>query len=259
MKRIWTVLIVFLNLISACKKNVADTCGAEACIINKPYDTYTYSIKPGTPEWNAFTTHQQMVDACQIPSDTLAKMSTEGVMQSCLDFPLLGDLLLNVGVDVPGITQAYMITFSGLIELSKRTDAGSVMLNRYKIMDPACAKCMSVDFTSNFSAFEMIIGHDSIQNKMFSTEKKILVNEATDKYQQKKNLGFDYYAYYGLSTSLYVCAKVMIAENYEPFVQLYKQNYNLQLFVEKLLWPADPNETDTMFKQIFDTAILFSK
>lgn len=243
----------------ACRKNSTNLCGVGNCIIEKPFDTYDYPIKGGTPEWAAFTTHQQMEDACQVPTGTLAGMSTEGLIQTCMDYPLLGDLLLNAGVNITGVTNHYMTSFSGLIELSRRADMGSLMLDRYKIMDPGCTKCMPVDFSSKFSAFEMIIGHDSIQGKMSSSQKKILVNEATNKYQQKKNLGLDYYAYYALSTPLYVCAKVMLSENYQPFVQLYNQSFNLQLFVSKVLWPADLNETDALYKQILDNAILFSK
>ncbi|MEO8962552.1 MAG: hypothetical protein ABI325_11765 [Ginsengibacter sp.] len=251
------LLTMFICVFISCRKDAASLCENGSCAIVKPTDTYDYPVKGGTPEWAAFTTHQQMEDACQVPADTLAKMSTDGLIQTCMDYPLLGDLLLNVGVNITGALSNMMQTFSGLIELCERTDAGTAMLERYKIMNPDCATCNQPIFTSNFNAFEMVIGNDSIQKKMTSNENKTLVKEATNKYRQKKNIGNYYYALYGLSTSLYVCSKVMLNENYQPFVQLYKQDYNLQLFVAKLLWPADPNEANIMFNKILATAITF--
>lgn len=245
-----------LFLIS-CKKDQKTACESRLCSIVKSKDTYNYPIKAGSPEWAAFTSHQQMEDACQIPSDTLSKMSTEGVMQSCLDFPLLGDLLLNVGVNVPGITDYYMSNFSGMIELSQRTDAGATMLERYKAMDPQCAHCMPVEYSTNFNAFEMIIANDSIIKSLSSSEKRRLVKEAIIKYKQKKTLP-NYYALYGLSTSLYICTKVMAYEKYQPFVQLYNQSPEIQLFVLKLLWPSDTNKMNRMLEQIIEQANSFS-
>lgn len=253
------IIITSVCLFVSCRKDSTNACKTGTCIIEKPADTYDYPVKGGTPEWAAFTTHQQMEDACQIPADTLAKMSTEGLIQSCIDYPLLGDLLLNVGVNITGTLNNMMQTFSGFIELRKRSDITTTMLERYKRMNPDCATCNQPMFTSNFNAFEMIIGNDSIQRKMTSDENKTLVKEAINKYEQKKNIGDYYYALYGLSASLYVCSKVMLKENYRPFVEYYNQSSDLQLFILKLLWPADVNKTDTMLGKIYETAILFSK
>lgn len=252
-------LIIFFSILPLllwnCKKEKNSRHGS-ICDIKKPLGTYDYPIKPGTSQW-VFTSQQEKLDACQIPQSTLAIMSTEAVMQSCLDLPVLGDLLLNVGVNITGITQFYMTNFSGLIELSKRIDAGSVMLERYKIMNPACANSNQAGSTSDFSAFEMIIGHDSIIKKLSPIEKKLLVKIAISKYGQKRTM-LNYYALYGISTPLYICVKVMRYENYKPFIQLYNQSPEMQLFLSKLLWSSDSNKLNNMFEQINDQAILFS-
>lgn len=54
---------------------------------------YEYPITPQkTPDiWKSFGTHQQMVDACEIPESTLETMPTKSLLLSCLDYPLLGD------------------------------------------------------------------------------------------------------------------------------------------------------------------------
>jgi len=251
-----TLSLITAFIILSCGKKKND-CSFLMCDIRKPAGTYDYPIKPGAAQWASFTSQQEKLGACQIPQSNLNSMSTEAVMQSSLDLPVLGDLLLNVGVNVPGITEFYMTNFSGLIELSKRADAGSVMLNRYLIMNPVCAKCNYIGYTSDFNAFEMIIGQDSIIRKLTLPEKKQLVIQAIANYSQKKNMP-EYYALYGLSTPLYVCTKVMINDNYKSFIDTYYQSQNLQLFVSKLLWPSDNSQLNTMFDQIINTAFSFS-
>ena len=46
-----------------------------SCVFRSPdstaSDAYDFPVKPGTKEWAAFTTHEEMVDACQIPESIL--------------------------------------------------------------------------------------------------------------------------------------------------------------------------------------------
>ncbi len=204
-----------------------------------------------------------MVDACQIPPDALARMSTEGLIQTCMDFPLLGDLLLNVGVNVPGRLQYFMTNFSGMIELTKRPDAGIKMINRYSLMCPSCINTYNSDiekgrFTSQFTAYEMIVSYDSIINKLSLNDKKILIREALKKYNWKRQQPNNY-AYYDFATSLYIPTKIMMIENYSPFVQQSLVNTQLQLYINKLLWPATYKETEAIFDIIVQKATEFIK
>ena len=56
---------------------------------------YEYPITPEkTPDiWKTFSTHQQMLDACEIPKKTLDAMSTKTLLLASLDYPLAGDAL----------------------------------------------------------------------------------------------------------------------------------------------------------------------
>lgn len=247
----------------SCRKNRTSVGENGACTIEKPDDTYDYPIKGGTPEWAAFTTHQQMEDACQIPANTLAKMSTDGLIQTCIDYPLLGDLLLNVGVNITGALSNMMQNFSGLIELCKRSDAGFKMIGRYSRMYPSCIDSYNsynekAKFTSNFTAYEMIISYDSILSKMTRDDKKNLIKMALKKYESKRHQPQNY-AYYDFATSLYIPTKIMIQENYQPFVRQVSANYSLQIYVNKLLWPQTAEEADSMFNIIIQNATTFIK
>ena len=54
----------------------------------KPTDTYDYPVKPGTEEWQAFTSHAEMLEACQIPEAILRDMTTEGLVETALDYQI---------------------------------------------------------------------------------------------------------------------------------------------------------------------------
>ena len=52
------------------------------------HDAYIYPINGGTPRWQAFTTHDEMLKACQIPEGILSTMSTSGLVETVLNYPI---------------------------------------------------------------------------------------------------------------------------------------------------------------------------
>lgn len=98
-------------------------------LIDTPYE---YPVKPGSNEWAAFTTGQQMVDACQIPSDILSKLTTKALAETCMNYPLYFQYTAP-NDERDGI--AYMIdSFNGLQELSNREDGVIELMNIYEKM-----------------------------------------------------------------------------------------------------------------------------
>ncbi len=255
-------IFIFLSILLfyGCKKasKVGNLKACQTCLsLEKPPGVYIYPLKGGTPEWAALTDHDQKVAACQIPQVALDVMSTEALLQSCLDYPLLGDILLNVGVFIPGVTKYYTENFSGLLELSKRSDAGEEIYNRYSMVSPSCIVEHKANFSSsNFSAFETIIGEDNMLRVFSDDIKRKLVKEAIAKYYCKKSHPNNY-AYYAYATSVYVMAKIMFDKDYQPFMQEFNNNPELQIFVRRLLWPGSQKDTDVLFETIIKNANLF--
>lgn len=90
---------------------------------------YEYPIKPGTNEWINFKTHAEKVEACQIPQEILCKMSTEALVETILNYPLLIDMFAwNTFED-----GYFMLskTFNGIKELEYRNDSVYIV-NNYK-------------------------------------------------------------------------------------------------------------------------------
>ncbi|MFY1637666.1 hypothetical protein ACN27F_31075 [Solwaraspora sp. WMMB335] len=96
---------------------------------------FEYQIRPGTAQWRAFGSHQEMVDAVQMPPALAQRLRTTQLVDAVLAYPLLPDALafnsVQQGLDV------VARRFSGLGELLTRPDAGQVLLQRYRDLDVA--------------------------------------------------------------------------------------------------------------------------
>ena len=94
---------------------------------------YQYPVVPGTEKWKSFTTHQQMLDACQIPMNTIDKLNTEGLVETCLKYPLYMDLYAynNLQDGFNAVTN----NFNGLKALLERKDAFNIISKKYKSLD----------------------------------------------------------------------------------------------------------------------------
>lgn len=97
----------------------------------RAFTSQTFSFDSVTkPEiWKTFQTLEEMQSACQIPNDVLSNLSTEELVQICMDYPLFGNYLAYDN-ETFGIKKV-MAGFNGFTELKKRTDAAEKLLDRY--------------------------------------------------------------------------------------------------------------------------------
>lgn len=120
-------LLFIITVISVSMLIVQSVCANSCTSSSKPYD---YPIKPGTEQWTSFTTHEQMVDACQIPDEVIDSMTTEDLLKSILDYPLFFDIVmfdnLYEGFDV------VRSNFKAIDEFYIRTDCEDILLEYYK-------------------------------------------------------------------------------------------------------------------------------
>lgn len=81
----------------------------------------SYSVRPGTSEWESFGSYDEMVKACNIPAEQIALLSTEDLLSLCLMHPLRINIFLYSS---PQESLERMIsTFNVFSEFMKRTDA----------------------------------------------------------------------------------------------------------------------------------------
>jgi len=154
-----------------------------------PDTAYEYPVKPGTKEWKAFSSSVEMRKACQVPETSLHGMSTPALIESVLNYPLFGDMHLYNSLQ-KGF-EAVTARFNGIQELLKRRDAGSVLLARYRTMDPAAISQRSTSvekgaFVWSFNIIEILLAQDAIQASMTEPERRKLRTDALAKYKIKK-------------------------------------------------------------------------
>jgi len=98
--------------------------------ITFPQVIWDYPVKPGSDQWNKFTTHSQMVDACKIPIDLLKKMTTEELLSAWENFPLKLDVIAFNTIQ-QGLEIQKEISDALKLFLTKK-NAASVLIKRLK-------------------------------------------------------------------------------------------------------------------------------
>jgi len=93
--------------------------------------TWDYPVKPGTEEWKRLKTHSEKVEICQIPIDVLKKMSTDHLIEVCLNYPLSFDFYAYNSIK-EGIIKVKD-RFNGLQELFARKDNFSLLQKRMDV------------------------------------------------------------------------------------------------------------------------------
>lgn len=260
-KLYFVVLLAFISIqLSGCKKH--DDTGQVSCRdIPEPNDTYIYPIKPGTPQWEALASGDDKLNACQIPYSTLRSISTEGLIQSWLNFPLANEILLANSVQKA--TEFFIDNFSGLQELCKRNDAGEKLYEWYKQMNPMCIDRLTSDldrgaYTFSFTYIEMLLGQDTILNKLATSQKKLLVSEAVSKYNNKNKYAV-YFGPFGTATCMFICGKSMQNALYQPFLAEVQNSLILEQFLNACLAPADEELRSELMTSILNHSLNFIK
>ena len=76
-------LMLIVGLLSYRKENQADYTIHEA---------YEYQILPGTEKWYALGSLDNKIKACAIPLETIQQMDTKSLVESVINYPLLGNM-----------------------------------------------------------------------------------------------------------------------------------------------------------------------
>lgn len=156
---------MFVSLLLAVALVFTSTVPALAFTDGENKTSYDFSVKTDSDEWKSFTTKTQRVDACQIPDNILKNMSTEDLLDTVLNYPLMNSFLAFNSVE-----DAYKVIyndFNGLRELMDRNDATDVILEKYE--NTNVVRSVQADTASSKSFFlpstlEFIIACDQLNN-----------------------------------------------------------------------------------------------
>ena len=198
---------------------------------------YQFPIKSGTPEWKALKTHAEMLEVLQIPETILKKISTEELIETCMNYPLYGDMLAYENLQ-KGI-EAVIEGFNGLQELLKREDAGSELFLRYTNMDPEALKeswtpVRKGEHASKLSYMELLLAQDVILSKLSKADRPLLISETIRKFRAKQ-ADREVYGIISTETIAFLMGRTLLIENDAKFVQRISRNKNLDTFLKSSL------------------------
>lgn len=179
-------------------------------------DAYVFPIRPGMEKWKEFETHAEMSNATQIPETVLHNMSTEGLIETCLDYPLLMDFTMY-----NSLQQGFWVLeaqFNGLQELLRRENSAAKLIEKYHNMAPEHALDQKKSSTEQSFIFqlafvEFILSQEEITSKLSSNDLRNMVKDALGKYKTKLKYP-DYYGAVGISSSGFVMKRAMKNSKY---------------------------------------------
>lgn len=65
---------------------------------SKSQDMYEYKIRSGSESWHKAKNHQELREVCQIPPEVIQKMSTDLLIKSVLNYPLMDNKQINIEI-----------------------------------------------------------------------------------------------------------------------------------------------------------------
>ncbi len=223
---LWVVVLIFGICLSS----------ALAQPISSPYK---FPTRVGMPGWKSLNTLAEKLAACQIPQDTLQRLSTEALVQTCLDYPMF--LLYSAYTDSLGGMARVISGFNGMQELLRRKDAGSFLVKKYLEYDPlAHDENWSDDKMGEFSlkldGLERLLGHDSILTSLQADERRNLLSLAVDRF--KKKVQDRNYGLFDAGSSAWLAGRVMIHEHFDELIAALKADDRLSDAMARCMLPG---------------------
>lgn len=212
-------------------------------------DAYEFPITPTeTPEkWREFQTYQEMLNACQIPEEKLKTMSTEGLIETCLSYPLMGNIMLNNSTYQGFINQ--ISEFNGLKELLTRNDLGSSMCKLYYNLSFEDMLKTDKYPASRLRYFEYIISQPDVLEKINHEEKQKLLDFALEIAKTKLKKHSETFSV--MPTALIIGRLLKGQEEFENFLE---ENPEVKHFVE-----TGTNFTSEAFSKIITESDCFAQ
>ncbi len=234
------------------------------------HTAYEYPITPSNEEWLQMESHLERVGVCQIPADILGAMSTDALVETIANYPLLVDVLLFDRAE--DAYQTILGGFNGFQELEKRPDALAALTdfieNNEEIQDDFIRKAaleviaLAGDFVSSDISTQSVkcpAYSDAyvVYPELLNSSSELLSNAAMPLSDWPKtpsgNDVKDYYVYYDRTPELSQVDKNAIEEEVIAVYGLYPsrdatRKYNCHSYAwhdqstSNLWWIDNPND-----------------
>ena len=210
-------------------------------------DAYIFPITPTkTPEkWKEFQTYQEMLNACQVPEEKLKIISTEGLIETCINYPLFANFMLSDSF-AEGY-QTLCLNFNGLLDLYKRNDYVEKRLSFFVSIDINMLKKQNVNAPLIYRWCCMMISKNDFIEKLNKQQQQQLLQSLNS---QIENIRKNHTDFYSEITPLFVKLQVF-KHRYDDFNDFCMKRPVLRTFVETGRWPqVVNNEYENLLAEI---------
>jgi hypothetical protein len=210
---------------------------------------YNYPLRPGMPQWRNLRSQAQKLAALQVPDSVLGRMSTEALINTCLDYPFL--FLYTAYSDSLGGMAHVIAGFNGLQELIRRKDAGLQLLKTYQAYDPLgyganWTLVEKGDFVIRLTVLELLLSHDSILTQLNSDGRLELLAQVVQKAKTRANDRL--YSFPNLEASARLAGRIMLKENFTEYVNAAIANNRQLRFFDGERRHLDADEINEMLR-----------
>lgn len=228
--------VIFLILICSCSRDEIEIQQGE-CIPFYFSDTYHYPILPGTDEWKELSSLAEKVEVCQIPKNKLKTISTEGLLETLLNYPLILDYIFFENMQ-NGFNRIKTEN-NGFSELYSRKNIFKIITERYELMSLDCEENLYPPFISGSAApievalptFEFFISQDEFLNNLNENQQYQVFELVLEKHENKNNHDF---SEFGKLVSAAILGKIMFENDFSPFVDICNELDFMKFFIDKI-------------------------
>jgi hypothetical protein len=198
----------------------------ECMLTDYPADAYRYPLYPGMKEWAELKSWKAMEDACQVPADTVKKMSTQALVQALWEHPLL-----TVMIDMPFQYQsnfnAAFFQNNAYGELCARPDAASSLTERLKTVTPLMAK-----FVYGLDLMDILLAQEVFISQLDTEERITVIRYALKKDQLKRQAETERTEpFFHMPFMCMMLGRILLNADYRPFVEEVGRNARLNAYL----------------------------
>lgn len=169
---------------------------------------------------------EDAIEFYQIPDEILGGMSTDGLIETCLNYPLFA---ANMGASNVSMYSGFLDTcaqFNGLSELLERDDAAVKLKDIY--IQSRLDKIISSDpySTLRMRYLEYIIAQDEILFSLSKAERSALCDACVNRFESVRN---DYEGYLPPDSTLLIASKILSVDDAD-FKELIEEYPSIDTF-----------------------------
>ena len=200
----------------------------DAMNMPRPEGSYNYPCLPGMPSWKELNSGEEMNVACHVPDDVLNNQTTQAVIQAMWEHPKFKDPIgFSSNSSIQKSLNNVLLDWNIYLELTKRSDAASCLVERYNRMQPT-----KVSHTFYNNSLQLLLSQTIFLEQLSADEKLLLAKEMVErKASVEKVLEMENES--SSLDSFYFClVRIMVSCQYAPMMSWMENNEAIQQFEE---------------------------